>query len=92
MRKGGCPCTSRTGSWLGASSSGRSRLPALLREMMAEQGLPVPPDEGLIRGTYQEDETTEQRLLKDGRTRQNRYGVPPEPEVKDPETSTIKKQ
>ena len=65
---------------------------ALLREMMAEQGLPVPPDEGLIRGTYQDDETTEQRLLKDGRTRQNRYGVPPEPEVKDPETPTTKKQ
>ena len=65
---------------------------ALLRELMAEQGLPVPPDEGLVRGTYQDDETTEQRLLKDGRTRANRYAEPPEPEVKDPETSTIKKQ
>ena len=67
---------------------------ALLRELMAEQGLPVPPDEGLIRGTYQEDETTEQRLLKDGRTRPG-YGEPepePEPEVKDPEPSTTKKQ
>ncbi len=66
---------------------------ALLRELMAEQGLPVPPDKGLIRGTYQQDDTTEQRLLKDGRTRANRYAEPPpEPEVKDPETSTTKKQ
>ena len=66
---------------------------ALLRELMAEQGLPVPPDQGLIRGTYQKGDTTEQRLLKDGRTREIRYGgAPPKPEVKDPEPSTTKKQ
>ena len=65
---------------------------ALLRELMAEQGLPVPPDEGLIRGTYQEGDATEQRLLKDGRTRENQYRESPKPEVKDPEPSTTKKQ
>ena len=70
---------------------------ALLRELMAEQGLPVPPDEGLIRGTYQDDETTEQRLLKDGRTRGSYLGrqilkKESEPEAKDPETPTTKKQ
>ena len=66
---------------------------ALLRELMAEQGLPVPPDQGLIRGTYQKGDTTEQRLLKDGRTRERQYGgAPPKPEVKDPEPSTTKKQ
>ena len=69
---------------------------ALLRELMAEQGLPIPPDEGLIRGTYQEDETTEQRLLKDGRTRGSYFGKQilkkeSEPEAKDPETPTTKK-
>lgn len=71
---------------------------ALLRELMAEQGLPIPPDEGLIRGTYQDDDTTEQRLLKDGRTRGSYFGrqilrKESEPEAKDdPETSTIEKQ
>ena len=65
---------------------------ALLRELMAEQGLPVPPDEGLIRGTYQEGDATEQRLLKDGRTRENQYREPSKPEVKDPEPPTTKKQ
>ena len=72
---------------------------ALLRELMAEQGLPVPPDKGLIRGTYQQDDTTEQRLLKDGRTRGSYFGrkilrkdKESEPDAKVPETSTIKKQ
>ena len=73
---------------------------ALLRELMAEQGLPVPPDEGLVRGTYQDDETTEQRLLKDGRTRGSYFGrqllkkddKEAEAEAKDPETPTTKKQ
>ena len=62
---------------------------ALLRTMMAEQGLPVPPDEGLIRGTYQDDETTEQRLLKDGRTGP-RYRAPEveSPPKAEPEAST----
>ena len=70
---------------------------ALLRELMTEQGLPVPVDEGLLRGTYQADETTEQRLLKDGRTRGSYFGKKllredAEPESKDPETPTTEKQ
>ena len=68
---------------------------ALLREIMAEQGLEVPPDLGLARGTYQEDATTDARLLKDGRTRDATGGFGSRPqdkpeteEVKEPETSS----
>ena len=66
---------------------------ALIRTLMEEQGLPIPPDEGLIRGTYQADQTTEQRLLKEGRTRPA-YGGFLEPVKNDDpdEESTIKKQ
>jgi len=66
---------------------------ALLRTLMEEQGLPIPLDEGLMRGTYQADDTTEQRLLKDGRTRPAYGGfLEPVKEDDDPEDSTIKKQ
>jgi ankyrin repeat protein len=38
---------------------------ALLRKLMAEQGLPVPEDTGLIRGTYGNEAANALRLLKE---------------------------
>ncbi|MBM3779117.1 MAG: hypothetical protein FJW23_12945 [Acidimicrobiia bacterium] len=35
----------------------------LLRKLMAEQGLPVPPDEGLVRGTYIDDKANLKRMV-----------------------------
>jgi len=37
---------------------------ALLRKLMAERGMPVPPDEGLVRGTYNDNTGNDSRLLK----------------------------
>lgn len=38
---------------------------ALLRTLMAERGLPVPTDEGLVRGTYNDNSGKDSRLLRE---------------------------